>query len=246
MSPTRRYWTAIALIVLTLILLGPGLTQNALTIRGVIDVDGVAAKIDQLAAAQIPPAEMARIRPFLNPATLGGLDDAGLSQFVGRVMNGVVRGKLAGARLENGADTVYVQEQTILVTIRYLYENGGYFVATLLFLFSVFIPIGKVLVFLYAIHARSAVRERLLAFINVIGKWSMADVFVVAIYSAYLGAKSSIGVGQPIHFETSYGPGFYWFTAYCIVSLAAQQVAVALMREKSAFPSAGSSGSSGP
>ena len=231
MSPKQRYWTAIALIVLTLILLWPGLTQNALTIRGVLDVEGVAAKMDQLSAAQIPPADLARIRPFLNPAGLAQLDDANLSQMIGRLMNGVVRGKLAGARLEGGADTVYVQEQTILVTIRYLFENRGYLVATLLFLFSVCIPIGKVLVFLWAIHARSVVRERLLAFINVIGKWSMADVFVVAIYAAYLGAKSSIGVGQPIHFETSYGPGFYWFTAYCIVSLAAQQAAVALMQK---------------
>lgn len=232
MSPNQRYWIAIALIVLTLLLLWPGLTKNALTIRGVIDLEGVGVKLDELSAAQIPPEEMDRIRPFLNPATIAKLDDANLSQLIGRVVNGIVRGKLVGARLENGADTVYVQEQTILVTIRYLFENGGYMVATLLFLFSVCIPIGKVIVFLWAIHARRIVRERLLSFINVIGKWSMADVFVVAIYAAYLGAKSSIGVGQPIHFETSYGPGFYWFTAYCLVSLASQQVAVALMRTR--------------
>ena len=38
------------------------------------------------------------------------------------------------------------------------------------------------------------------------------------------GAKSSVGVGQPIHFETQYGPGFYWFAAYCVFSLASQQL----------------------
>lgn len=119
------------------------------------------------------------------------------------------------------------------MTIRYLYENGGYLAATLLLLFSVCVPIGKVLVFFVAIHAHDHRREWLLNAINLIGKWSMADVFVVAIYTAYLGAKNSIGVGQPVHFETTYGPGFYWFTAYCIISLAAQQAAVALMREQS-------------
>jgi len=38
MSPKQRYWLAVALIVLTLGLLYPGLTQNALTIRGVLDI----------------------------------------------------------------------------------------------------------------------------------------------------------------------------------------------------------------
>ena len=73
-------------------------------------------------------------------------------------------------------------------------------------------------------------REALLDGINLIGKWSTADVFVVAIYAAYVGAKNSIGVGQSVHCETTYGPGFYWFTAYCIVPLAAQQAAVGLRR----------------
>ena len=91
---------------------------------------------------------------------------------------------------------------------------------------------SKVLLFFLAIHARAARRERMLGFINFIGKWSMADVYAVSIYTAYLSAKNSVGIGQPIHFETEYGPGFYWFSAYCIVSLAAQQAAVALMRGK--------------
>jgi uncharacterized paraquat-inducible protein A len=127
---------------------------------------------------------------------------------------------------------VYVQTQTIVVTIRYLFENGGYLAGSLLLIFSVCVPIGKVLLFFWALHTGPLARERLMAFINWIGKWSMADVFVVAIYTAYLGARSSVGVGQPVHFETSYGPGFYWFAAYCVVSLAAQQAAVALLRDK--------------
>lgn len=233
MSPKQRYWLAVALIVLTLGLLYPGLTQNALTIRGVLDIEGVGTLADKLSAAQIPPERLAQVRGFLNPAKFGKFTDAELSEFIGRLAGGIVRGKIDGARKAPGRDdTVYVQTQTIVVTIRYLFENGGYLAGTLLLLFSVCVPIGKVLVFFAAIHSRDRVRAVLLNGINIIGKWSMADVFVVAIYTAYLGAKNSIGVGQPVHFETTYGPGFYWFTAYCIVSLAAQQAAIALMREE--------------
>jgi hypothetical protein len=230
-SHKQRYWIAVALIVLTLGLLYPGLTQNALTIRGVLDIEGVGAFADRLSAAQIPPERLALVRGFLDPAKFGRFTDEDLSTFIGRLAGSVVRGKIDGASRDPGRDdTVYVQTQTIVVTIRYLYENGGYLAATLLLLFSVCVPIGKVIVFFMAIHTRDRMREALLNTINVIGKWSMADVFVVAIYTAYLGAKNSVGVGQPLHFETTYGPGFYWFAAYCIVSLAAQQVAVGLMK----------------
>ena len=229
MTLAARYRLAMALIALTLVLLWPGLTQNALTIRGVLDVESIGATVDGIAAAQIPPERLAYLRTFLNQNTLAKFDDKELSNFIGRLAGGIVRGKLEGARGLDAA-TVYEQKQTILVTIRYLFEHGGYWAATLLFLFSVCVPFGKVALFFYALHARAERREKALGFINFIGKWSMADVFVVAIYTAYLGAKNSVGVGQPIHFETEYGPGFYWFSAYCIVSLAAQQAAVALMR----------------
>ncbi len=229
MTLAARYRLAMALIALTLVLLWPGLTQNALTIRGVLDVESIGATVDGIAAAQIPPERLAYLRTFLNQNTLAKFDDKELSNFIGRLAGGIVRGKLEGARGLDAA-TVYEQKQTILVTIRYLFEHGGYWAATLLFLFSVCVPFGKVALFFYALHARAERREKALGFINFIGKWSMADVFVVAIYTAYLGAKNSVGVGEPIHFETQYGPGFYWFSAYCIVSLAAQQAAVALMR----------------
>ncbi len=233
MSSKQRYWLAVALIVLTLGLLYPGLTENALTIRGVLDIEGVGSFADKLTAAQIPPERLALVRSYLNPAKFAKFTDEELSEFIGRLAGGVVRGKIDGAsRVPSRGDTVYVQTQTIVVTIRYLFENGGYLAGTLLLLFSVCVPLGKVLVFFVAIHSRDRRREMLLNAINVIGKWSMADVFVVSIYTAYLGAKNSIGVGQPVHFETTYGPGFYWFAAYCVVSLAAQQAAVALMREQ--------------
>ena len=232
MTIAARYRLAMALIILTLVFLLPGLTQNALTIRGVLDVDSIGATVDRIVGAQIPPGSLALVRRSLNQDTIAKFNDQELSEFIGRVAGGIVRGKLEGARAQLAATTVYEQKQTILVTIRYLFGHDGYWAATLLLLFSVCVPVGKLALFFCALHARPERREKVLGFINVIGKWSMADVFVIAIYTAYLGAKNSVGVGQPVHFETEYGPGFYWFSAYCLVSLAAQQVAMALMRER--------------
>jgi hypothetical protein len=231
MSSKTRYWTAVSLILVTLALLYPGLTQNALTIRGVLDVEGVGLKVDQIAGAQIPAERLAQVRPYLGKG-FAALNDEELSQLLGRIASGLARGQIEGAKAQIDGATVYVQTQTIVVTIRYLFENGGYLAGTLLLVFSIGVPVGKIFLFFIALHVGPKRRRGLLNSINVIGKWSMADVFVVAIYTAYLGARSSVGVGQPVHFETEYGPGFYWFAAYCVVSLAAQQVAVALMRER--------------
>ncbi len=228
-----------ALSVLTLILLWPGLTQNALTIRAVPDVASLSNIVkNQVLQSQIKAQDLGVMRRFLNQDSLAKMSDKELSDFLGNLASGFVVGKIEGAQDYFRDHPPYEQKQTIVVTIRYLYDNGGYLAATLLFLFSVCVPFGKVLTYLIAIHAPTNIRERLLGFINFIGKWSMADVFVVAIYTAYLGAKSSVGVGQPIHFETHYGPGFYWFASYCIVSLAAQQAAVALMRKQPAASTA--------
>jgi hypothetical protein len=236
MSSRTRYWTAIVLILLTLALLYPGLTQNALTIRGVLDVEGVGVKVDQLAGAQIPPERMAQIRPYLNQQRFAQLSDAELSQVIGRIAGGVARGQIEGAKAQMEGATVYVQTQTIVVTIKYLFQNGGYLAGSLLLIFSIGVPVGKVFIFFIALHCNQRRREKFLNIINVIGKWSMADVFVVSIYTAYLGARSSVGVGQPVHFETEYGPGFYWFAAYCIVSLAAQQYTGRLLRHWNTRP----------
>ena len=51
-------------------------------------------------------------------------------------------------------------------------------------------------------------------FIDTISKWSMADVFLVGVYVAFLSAKATDNLDAEIH------EGFYYFTAYCLVSIA--------------------------
>ena len=59
----------------------------------------------------------------------------------------------------------------------------------------------------------------------------MADVFVVALFIAYLAAQASqTAANDPnagpalVAFTADFGPGFYWFAAYCLFSLATQQL----------------------
>jgi uncharacterized paraquat-inducible protein A len=60
-------------------------------------------------------------------------------------------------------------------------------------------------------------RWRLFAFVRSISKWAMCDVFVVGVYVAYLSSKATEGMDAQIR------SGFYWFTAYCLLSLLSLQ-----------------------
>ena len=62
------------------------------------------------------------------------------------------------------------------------------------------------------------VRYRLFAFVRGISKWAMADVFVVGVYIAYLSAKATDALDAQLH------EGFYYFAAYCLISLLSVQV----------------------
>jgi uncharacterized paraquat-inducible protein A len=93
----------------------------------------------------------------------------------------------------------------------------------------VVVPFVKTLLGGWATFAASGVRrQRTLALVEFIAKWSMADVFVVALFIAYLAAmasQSAPAAGPPVvAFSAHFGAGFYWFAAYCLFSLATQQL----------------------
>ena len=108
--------------------------------------------------------------------------------------------------------------------------------ATLILLFSVIVPFGKAVLVAWAMFLTNALRrQRTLAFVEAIAKWSMADVFVVALFIAYLAAQASQTANPQsdpplIAFTAHFGAGFYWFATYCLVSLASQQATFRLMR----------------
>jgi uncharacterized paraquat-inducible protein A len=128
---------------------------------------------------------------------------------------------------------VYHQTRSIVGSVRNLYEVGSPFPATLILLFSVIVPVTKATLVAWACFlASSERRRRTLRFVVAIAKWSMADVFVVALFIAYLAAQATqVQPGDPgaaplVVFTAQFGAGFYWFTAYCLFSLASQQYTV--------------------
>ena len=127
------------------------------------------------------------------------------------------------------------KNRSILSTVKDLYDDDRVFVAFLILLFSVLVPFIKVILLLWALlFARRPEKEKFFNFVNTIGKWSMADVFVVAIFIAYLSTTgqgsartfevSYLGLVLPVSvntmFESTLGPGFYFFLAYCLISIA--------------------------
>jgi uncharacterized paraquat-inducible protein A len=114
---------------------------------------------------------------------------------------------------------IFRQTQSIVEAVRRLNESGNTFVAGLILLFSILVPLikaGLLAVILW--HPRLEARGKVYRFVRSISKWSMADVFAVGIFIAYLAAKGTDNL------DAVAGPGFYCFAAYCLVSNLAFQV----------------------
>ena len=131
------------------------------------------------------------------------------------------------------------KELSIIGTVTELWDEQRYLVAFLIFFFSVMVPLLKTsLVTVARFISSSENKQKLLNLVTSIGKWSMADVFVVAIFLAVLSTDhaSTTSVEQinmglfKVSFELSsqtlsnVGQGFWFFTGYCLISLAGTQL----------------------
>jgi len=139
--------------------------------------------------------------------------------------------KLSGSSLSSD---LINKELSLLETIQELWQDERIVVAILIFVFSICIPLLKtILVSLAYYKKNSDIEVKTLNFVAKIGKWSMADVFVIAIFLAILSTNHAETVDRQqmavfgfkidllISSETlsMVGVGFYYFTAYCLVSL---------------------------
>jgi len=83
-----------------------------------------------------------------------------------------------------------VRESTILGGVMHLWESGSYPIALIILFASVFVPILKFIFIIYLLLSTKyklgssvADKHKLFYITEVIGSWSMIDVFVVAILS---------------------------------------------------------------
>ena len=114
---------------------------------------------------------------------------------------------------------VYNETRSIMGGIQDLFNNGNGLVGFLILFFSVIVPVIKaILLFLVSIFQFVPKRQPIYKFIGIISKWSMADVFVVGVFIAYLSLQTNENVHAELH------SGFWFFVLYCIVSIAASQV----------------------
>jgi paraquat-inducible protein A len=108
------------------------------------------------------------------------------------------------------------ESKGIIFTFLDLMRSGNVFIALLLMTFSVITPVTKVALCLLALAGVRQHRvSRYLAIVRAIGKWSMADVFVVAV----LLAVFVMGVDKST--DSWLGHGLYFFAGYCVLSLVA-------------------------
>lgn len=112
----------------------------------------------------------------------------------------------------------YYQSKSIVELIQLLFRQHNWLVGSAILLFSVLFPVGKILS-TYLLVLQPDTRNRALSFfVEKSGKWSMADVFVVAVFLAYL-AFSNIQAG--ISTQSSTLPGLFFFLMYCLLSITA-------------------------
>jgi paraquat-inducible protein A len=139
------------------------------------------------------------------------------------------------------------KELSIIATVSELWQEHRYLVSVLIFAFSVFIPIMKTgLVTMVYFMRNITKQQQLINIVATIGKWSMADVFVVAVFLAILSTSHAqtaqsheltffgMNVGFEISTQTlsNVGQGFYYFVAYCVLSLIGSQLILKSISDK--------------
>ena len=187
----RTHIAAVTLII-AYILLIPGLMQPFFTLKGDLDHQILIEQGRKIITqrSDIPPM-------------LASMADSFLSQVKAE-----------------GKSEVYNKTRSILGTAQDLWNDGHPPVALLIVLFSVIIPVLKGLTLLIAAFMKpGSARHRMQAGVNILSKWSMADVFVAGILVAFLATNASQGANGMLQFDAELHDGFWFFTGYCLLSV---------------------------
>ena len=187
------------LISLAIGLLYPGVTQPVLSLSGTVEKSAIAELgVEMLAGEGSDP----RTRQMLT--TLSRL--MGLDQIEGQLQ-------------------AYSSTRSIWGTVDKLYRTNNLPVAFLIVFFCLIIPVFKLLLQIASLFInRSAWREPLLKFNGALSKWSMSDVFVMGLLVVYMAGSASGQTGNLLTMQAELEPGFYYFLAYCLFSIAAGTV----------------------
>lgn len=197
-----KVYLSISLVLISLILLIPGVTKPMLTITGTIEKSQLVDTGKDMLIQDLTEDSRANTRGILDiAASMLGLDTL------------------------DGEVEVFRNSRSIIDTIAALYQSHHFVVAMLIGLFSIVIPAVKLITMLILLlPVTPLIKQRLSKMISVIGKWSMADVFVVAIIVTYMAGNASAGMGDMLKTQSQFEIGFYYFLGYCIFSIASQMM----------------------
>jgi len=127
------------------------------------------------------------------------------------------------------------EADTILQGVAFLYVSGSWPLALVVLIASVMIPVGKLvaLVYLLVTVQRGSVtsnheRTRLYRLVEIIGRWSMLDVFVVTFTVAMVQLQPLMSV-EP-------GAGVLFFAAVVVLTMLAAEVFDPRLIWDSAYP----------
>jgi len=210
---TPKFSTVLIITIISLALLIPGVTQPMLTLTGTIDKSKMTeAGIDIIIDSMVG-------KSMERGTGKSEEDEKGKA----RRMIGMITGML-GLNNIKGEIEAYNETRSIAGTVKELFRSGNGFIGFLVMLFSIIIPFTKILLMLLGAYFHDSTNSRK-AFIisSVISKWSMADVFVVAIIVAFMAANAST-MGGLLNLGARFEFGFYFFLGYCTFSILSIQV----------------------
>jgi hypothetical protein len=184
----------VLMVLAAIALLYPGVTQPVLTLQGELEKSALAEfGIDLLAGEDETGQTRAMLDMF---ARMLGLDE-----LEGRIL-------------------AYENTRSIWGVSRELADTGNVLVAAMIVTFSVVIPSLKLLLQLLAFAGPGKLGYTLLRVNAALSKWSMADVFVMAMLIAFLAGRASNHMGELLIMDARLEIGFWYFSGYCLFAVA--------------------------
>lgn len=194
--PLKQRLLALTIIFVSLALLYPGVTLPVLTLSGSIE-----------------KAELTKI---------------GIDVMAGEESNTQTRQMLImvssffGFDQVEGQLQVYKNTRSIWGMVESLARTGNLLVAFLIVFFSLVIPVFKLLLqAMSLLIVRAEIRTPLMWLNAALSKWSMSDVFVMGLLVAYMAGSAKDQAGDLLKMNAVLEPGFYYFLAYSLFSIAA-------------------------
>lgn len=112
-------------------------------------------------------------------------------------------------------NTIFQYEsKSIISALMKMFEKQQYVIASIILLFTIVTPIIKtILLIIINLQKKLHLSQKKIQFLSAIGKWSMLDVFVVAIVVTYFSMKAT---GKT---DANLQIGVYYFSIYVILSM---------------------------